>query len=351
MEVTVAVGTEKGAYLLRTDAERRDWTITGPLFKGWKVTAFGEAGDGTYLLATGSNWFGAALHRSSDLSDWTQIVDGPAWPQGGDRKLTQIWTLARAGSTLYAGVDEAGLFRSTDHGETWMSVAALNDHPTRSSWQPGLGGLAAHRVVVDHADPNRLWVAISAVGVFRSDDGGESWATKNQGVERTVDVEEYEDIGYCVHCIVQDPADPERLYRQEHRGVFRSSDGGDSWERIEHGLPSAFGFPIVMDESTGSLFIVPMESDENRLPVDGEFRIYRSTDGGDHWQVSGTGHPEAATFTGVLRGAMDADHLSPGGIYLGTTAGRVHYSIDTGDSWDVLPWTLPRILSVRSLKV
>lgn len=347
MGVTLAVGTEKGAYLLRCDDARSEWDLEGPLFKGWRVTTFAEAGDGTYLLASGSNWFGAALHRSPDLKEWTQIVDGPAWPEGGDRKLTQIWTLTRAGDKLYAGVDEAGLFRSSDYGETWQPVDGLNEHPTRPGWEPGFGGLAAHKVVVDWANPDRAWVAISAVGVFRSDDGGATWVTKNAGMPHTTETQEFEDIGHCVHCIVQDPTDADRLYRQEHRGVFRSDDGGDNWERIETGLPASFGFPIVLDRESGRLFVVPLESDENRLPIDGQFRIYRSDDGGESWDISGTGHPEAATFTAVLRGAMDADQRK--GIYLGTTAGKVMATVDAGDTWTTLPGTLPRILSVRVL--
>ncbi len=348
MGMAVAVGTEKGAFLLRSADTRVDWDLTGPFFEGWKVTAFGEAGDGSYLLATASNWFGAALHRSTDLDRWVQIVAGPAWPKGGDRRLNQIWTLSRVGSDLLAGVDEAGIFRSADRGETWQPVEGLNEHHTRPAWQPGLGGLAAHRVVADHSNHHRLWVAISAVGVFRSDDGGATWHPKNQGVERALEVEEFDDIGFCVHCIVQDPDDADVLYRQEHRGVFRTRDGGDSWERIEEGLPAGFGFPIV--QSNGSLFVVPLESDENRLPVDGRFRVYRSIDRGDSWSVSGTGHPQAATYTGVLRGAMDADQETPGGIYLGTTAGTIHCSNDGGDTWITLPWTLPRILSVRAFR-
>ncbi len=348
MGVTLAVGTEKGAYLFRSDDARSEWDLQGPLFKGWRVTAFGEAGDGTYLLATGSNWFGAALHRSPDLKEWAQIVDGPAWPDGGERKLTQIWTLNRAGESLFAGVDEAGLFRSSDYGDTWQPLEGLNEHPTRPAWQPGFGGLAAHKVVVDWSNPDRVWVAISAVGVFRSDDGGETWVTKNHGIESTVEDELEGDIGYCVHCIVQDPTDADRLYRQEHQGVFRSFDGGDNWERIETGLPAGFGFPIVLDRASGRLFVVPLESDENRLPIDGEFRVYRSDDGGESWSISGTGYPVAPTFTAVLRGAMDADQRK--GIYLGTTAGKVMATADAGETWTTLPWTLPRILSVRVLE-
>jgi photosystem II stability/assembly factor-like uncharacterized protein len=185
--------------------------------------------------------------------------------------------------------------------------------------------------------------------VFRSDDGGATWNTKNAGVARTVDDEVSDDIGYCVHCIVQDPDDSNRLYRQDHQGVFRTDDGGDSWERIQQGLPSGFGFPIVLDEETRSLFVIPLESDENRLPIDGAFRVYRSDDRGDSWHVSGTGYPEAATFTAVLRGAMDTDRRR--GVYLGTTAGKVIATADAGETWTTLPWTLPRILSVRVLSV
>jgi len=208
--------------------------------------------------------------------------------------------------------------------------------------------LSRGRVVVDKGDPDRIWVAISAVGVFRSDDGGASWVAKNRGVQRTVDAEDFEDIGYCVHCIVQDPTDVNRLYRQEHRGVFRTDDGGDTWERIEEGLPAGFGFPISLDQVTGRLFVVPLESDENRLPVEGTFRVYRSDNRGDSWHISGAGHPDAATFTAVLRGAMDADQRK--GIYLGTTAGKVIATADAGETWTTLPWTLPRILSVRVLQ-
>jgi len=347
MGMTVAVGTEKGAYLARSDEARSEWELEGPLFKGWKVTAFEEAGDGTYLLATGSNWFGAALHRSADLQEWTQIADGPAWPAGGERKLTQIWTLTRAGDHLYAGVDEAGLFHSTDHGQSWQPVDGLNEHHTRSAWEPGLGGLTAHRVIVDRENPDRIWVAISAVGVFRSDDGGATWNPKNQGMPAAVDAQEFDNIGHCVHGLVQDPADPDRLYRQEHLGVFRTDDGGDNWERIEDGLPAGFGFPIVLDRESGRLFVVPLESDENRLPVDGNFRVYRSDNGGDSWSISGTGFPAPATFTAVLRGAMDTDQR--GGIYLGTTAGKIMTTADAGETWSTPPWTLPRILSVRVL--
>jgi photosystem II stability/assembly factor-like uncharacterized protein len=343
MTTRLAIGTAKGAFFL-TSEDRRDWTLEEPAFPGWKVTAFARTPGGDYLLATASNWFGAALHRSTDATSWTQIVDGPAWPASRERPLTQIWTLTTAGRQIYAGVDEAGLFSSNDDGHTWQPIDALNEHPSRRHWEPGLGGLCAHRVIVDPTNASRVWVGISAVGVFRTDDGGSSWQAKNGGVEPASPDGESEEAGWCVHSLVIDPDRPDHLWRQEHRGVFRSRDGGDSWERIETGLPASFGFPIVRDHSIGRLFIVPLTSDEFRLPVDGILRVYRSDDDGDTWAASGTGLPEA-TFTTVLRGAMDADQA--GGVYFGTTGGAVYATVDGGDGWTRLPGTFPRITSVR----
>lgn len=341
--MTIAIGTEKGAWLYDPAAGE----LRGPVLPGWKVTAFTPTGDGRYLLAVGSNWFGASLYRSADLADWKPLLGGPAWPEGGDRKLNQIWSFARSGDTLWAGVDEAGLFRSTDHGETWHPVEGINEHPTRPGWHPGFGGLALHKILLDPKRPERMWVGISAVGVFRSDDGGLTWAPKNTGVAKTAPSKDFDEIGYCVHGLALDPDDPNRIYRQDHQGIYRTFDGGDSWERAETGLPGTFGFPMVMDESSKALFVVPLESDERRLPPDGIFAVYRSTDGGDTWAVSGTGFPSAPTYTAVLRGAMDTDHA--GGVFFGTTSGRFWVTNDDGDTWTEQPWTLPRILSVTVL--
>ncbi len=190
-----------------------------------------------------------------------------------------------------------------------------------------------------------MWCAISAVGVFRTDDGGENWELKNQGVTVSSPDEQY-DIGYCVHGLVADPANADRIWRQDHSGVYRTSDGGDHWERIEQGLPASFGFPIARDRASGTLFVVPLESDEMRLPPGGRLRVYRSDDDGDNWEESGQGWPEGALYAGVLRGALATDQLDPGGVYLGTTSGTLHYSTDTGTTWQTLPWVLPRILSL-----
>lgn len=348
MAVTVGIGTTKGAFFLHSK-DRRTWTVDEPQFVGWKVTAFGKTPSGEYLLCTGSNWYGAAIHRSTELTEWTQIVEGPSYGESEDRKLTQIWTLTTAGSTIWAGVDTAGLFRSDDDGATWKPIPGLNDHATREGWEPGLGGLAAHRVLVDPTNADRLWCAISAVGVFRSENGGETWAPKNQGVTAASESADYPGIGHCVHCIVGDPENPDTLWRQDHKGVYMTTNAGDTWEQIEEGLPANFGFPVVRDNATGALFIVPLQSDEVRLPPSGQLRVFRSTDRGTSWHNSGDGLPETS-YAVSLRGAMDADQLEPGGVIFGTTGGSVHASADVGETWTTLPFTFPRILAVKVLE-
>ena len=346
MSVTAILGTAKGAFLARSDKNRSAWTIEDPLFKGWKVTASARDDRGRYFVATASDVYGPALHVSDDLKKWRQIEKGPAWRQDLDRKLNQIWTLHPGPGRFYAGVDEAGLFASDDGGESWSPVEGLNEHATRSSWSPGAGGLCAHAVLVDPKNTDRVWCGISAVGVFRSDDGGATWHVRNEGVPQVIEDKKHKDIGCCVHGLVADPDDADTIYRREHVGMFRSRDGGDSWQRIENGLPSWFGFPVAIDRRTRTLFVHPMESDEYRMPVDGQFRMYRSLDGGDCWEPLTNGLPQHGAYMGVLRGALDVDHLDPCGVYVGTTAGTVYVSNDAGDSWTQLPCTLPRVLSV-----
>jgi hypothetical protein len=349
MSVVLGIGTMKGAWIA-SSADRETWSIDGPFLKGWEVTTLGRIGDDDFLLSTASSWYGSALHRSTDLSEWNQVVDGPAYGEQEGRALSRIWTIASSKGSVYAGVAEAGLFRSTD-GLSWSPVPGLNDHPTRPGWGPGLGGLMAHRVLFDPADPRRMWCAISAVGVFRTDDGGTTWAPKNAGISETDPNEEYPGIGYCVHSITHDPDDANRMWRQDHAGVYQSSDGGDSWERIQEGLPnpSGFGFPIVRHHTSGALFLVPLESDEYRLPVDGALRVYRSLDDGESWHAAGTGWSDRPSYTGVLRDAMDCDQRDPGGVYYGTSAGTVGYTADGGETWSELPAVFPRISSVRVL--
>jgi photosystem II stability/assembly factor-like uncharacterized protein len=335
---TIGIGTEKGGFVL--NRSNGTWTVTRPHFPGWKVTTWSTTPQGNYLAAVASNWFGSTLHRSGDLENWEQVPNGPAYPDGGP-KFNQIWTIHQHGTALLAGVDEAGLFRSHDDGLTWEPVTALNDHPSRPGWFPGLGGLCAHHIL---SDDDRIWVGISAVGVFRSDDGGDTFERHDQGVKPTGDDPE---PLFCVHGLCADPSDPNRIWRQDHTGVYRSADGADSWERIENGLPAAFGFAIRRDDASGRLFVVPLESDTNRLPVDGSFAAYRSDDDGDSWQVAGTGWDDSATYTTVLRGAMDTD--GSGGVFFGTTGGDVWATDDSGDHWERIPHGFPRILSVKAL--
>ena len=218
--------------------------------------------------------------------------------------------------------------------------------PPRAAWFPGAGGLCAHALLTDPRDPARLWCGISAVGVFRSDDGGASWRPVNNGVRVMIEDEHHKNIGCCPHALVQDPDDANRIFRQDHAGMYRSHDGGDSWQSCEQGLPSGFGFPIAIDRNTKQLFACPLESDEYRMPPDGALRVYRSTDAGDSWMALTNGLPQEHTYVGVLRHAMATDHLEPCGVYLGTTAGSVFISADAGDSWQQLPCALPRILSI-----
>lgn len=339
---TIGVGTEKGGYFL---TKGREWSVRGPLFPGWKVTALGRAADGTYLAGLASNWFGASVHRSLDLENWVQVEAGPSYAEDSGRKLKQIWKFHADGDTTYAGVDEAGLFSSGDNGVTWDAVDSLNEHPSRDTWIPGAGGLCAHHVITDR---DRIWVGISAVGVFRSDDGGKTFGRFDEGVIPTATQEE-DGSGansWCVHGLVADPSNPNRIWRQDHRGVYRTEDGGDHWERIEAGLPSGFGFAIGRDHASETLFVVPLESDENRLPVDGHLAAYRSTDDGDKWEQAGNGWPKAKQFTGVLRNAMTLDQ--EGRVAVGTTGGRVFVSEDIGDTWRELPFTFPRIMALST---
>jgi photosystem II stability/assembly factor-like uncharacterized protein len=340
----IAVGTEKGAYVL--DDGGGTWHVSGPLFSGWKVSAFGSAPDGTHLAAVGSNWFGIGIHRSGDFANWEQTEEAPSWPGETERKMEQVWTFHTAGDRIWAGVAQAGLFTSDDQGVTWSPVTGLNEHRTRDEWQPGFGGLCAHRVKVDG---DTQWAAISAVGVFRSDDGGETWEPKNDGVDAVGLPEDAPrpEVGYCVHCLAHDPSNPRRIWRQDHSGVYRTGDGGDTWERIEHGLPASFGFVMWRDAESERLLTIPLEADTNRLPVDGALRVYRSDDDGDSWSVAGSGWQESPQFTGVLRGAFDGDHQ--GSFCFGTTGGKLWLTRDNGDHWQELEPSFPRIGAVKLL--
>jgi photosystem II stability/assembly factor-like uncharacterized protein len=373
MSVVVIVGTDKGGMLLRADDAREKWELGDLVFRGWRVTAAARDPGGRTYVAVALESFGNAILASDDLERWEQL-EAPRYAPGDrgnpdhnrsiastspmglsdfeSRQVDQIWKLHSAGGTLYAGVSEAGLFRSDDRGKSWQPVTGLNEHETRPLWHPGFGGLCLHSILSDTTDPQRLWVGISSYGVFRSDDGGATWARKNEGVD--------EGETYCVHGLGHDPSDAGRLFRQEHRGMYRSQDGGDSWEQIESGLPigkladgreCAFGFPVEVDPATGSAFAFPLAGDDFRYAPEGRVRVYRTRDGGGSWHGLDRGLPEERRYTSVLRGAMSVDRMDPGGVYVGTTSGHVFASRDAGDHWTELPCTLPKILCVEAFRV
>lgn len=347
MKVRVFVGTAKGAFVFTSDQNRSNWQIDGPLFKGWKVTAV-DRDENHWFAGTASFVYGATIQRSKDLENWEQIENGPSYEADSKNKLNEIWKLNTHQGRYLAGVADAGLFESHDQGESWQAIESLNAHETRGGWCPGAGGLCAHSIMVDPTNSDRIWCGISAVGVFRSDDGGKSWQTKNGGVPVILEDENHKDIGFCVHALVADESDYNKIYRQDHRGMFRTADGGDSWTQIENGLPSSFGFPIVMDQKTKTLFSVPLESDEYRLPIDGRLEVFRSSDQGDSWSPASSGLPTKNYHGLVLRSAMAADQLDPGGIFFGTAAGDVFYSLDLGESWHSMDVRLPRIQCVAA---
>ena len=374
MGVVLIVGTDKGGMLLRADDAREHWEV-GPLgFRGWRVTsAARDPGGRTYLGVCAESSFRNAVLASDDLEHWQELEAAPRYapadrgnpdhtrtvapnsPEGrsedGARRVDQIWTLHCAGDTLYAGVSEAGLFRSDDRGKSWQPVLGLNEHDTRPQWMPSFGGLCLHSVLHDARDPRRLWVGISSFGVFRSDDAGLTWVRKNQGVT--------EGETHCVHGLAHDPRNADRIFRQEHTGMYRSLDGGDSWQRIESGLPlgdltygdpCAFGFAVEVDPHTGYTYAFPLAGDDYRYAPAGRVRVYRTRDG-EQWQELARGMPAEPCFTSVLRGAMSVDGHDPCGIYVGTTAGQLFASRDRGESWSELPCTLPKILCVEAFSV
>ncbi len=354
--VLVLVGTKKGAFILESDAARRSWALRGPYCEAWPINHLvADARSGTIYGGGGNEWFGPAVWKSTDLgATWTHSSEGLGYAPG-EEPVKSVWSLAPAAGVLYAGVEPAGLFRSEDGGRSWRHIAGLRDHPSRPDWQPGGGGLILHSLVPHPEDERQLWVGISSAGVFHTADGGETWEPRNRGTrcDYLPEDQRYPEHGQCVHCLVMAPGMPDRLYQQNHCGMYRSDDGGRQWRSIEAGLPSSFGFPAsVHPRDPATLYLLPLNGDSlGRYVPDGRAAVWRTRDGGDSWEALRAGLPQENAFFGVLRQAMATDRLEPAGVYFGTSTGTLFASADEGDTWTCIAQYLPAISSVETLVV
>ncbi len=363
--VRVLVGTRKGAFLLTADAQRRNWTVDGPHFGGWEIyhVAGSPANPDRLYASQSSGWFGQIIQRSDD--------GGRTWEPAGNQFVYQgetgthqwydgtphpwefkrVWHLEASPhdpDTVYAGVEDAAIFRSTDGARTWTELPGLRQHSTGSRWQPGAGGMCLHTIVLDPGDPNRLYVAISAAGAFRSDDAGETWRPINRGLRSEFLPEQEAEVGHCVHRIAMHPSRPRVLFMQKHWDVMRSDDAGDSWREVSGNLPVDFGFPIAVHaHEPETIYVVPIKSDSEHFPPEGKLRVYRSRTGGTEWEALTSGLPQSDCYVNVLRDAMAVDGLEECGIYFGTSGGQVYVSPNGGDDWHCIVHNLPPVLSVE----
>jgi hypothetical protein len=362
--VRVLVGTRKGAFVLAADGTRARWTVSGPFFGGWEIYhVTGSPADPDRLYASqSSGWFGQQIQRSDDGGrTWEPVgnrfvYDGVPgthqWYDGTPHPwaFKRVWHLEPARTdpdVVYAGVEDAALFRSGDGGKTWQEVAGLRCHGSGSQWQPGAGGLCLHTILLDPADRGRLTVAISAAGAFRSDDGGASWRPINRGLQSPYLPDPAAEVGHCVHRLAMHPARPDVLFMQKHWDVMRSDDGGDTWREVSGNLPTDFGFAIAVHaHDPDTVYVVPITSDTEHYPPEGRLRVYRSRSGGGAWEPLTNGLPQRDCYVNVLRDAMAVDALDPGGVYFGTTGGQVYASADGGDTWTPIVRDLPAVLSV-----
>ncbi len=386
--VRVLVGTKKGAFILTSDGKRQKWDVTGPHFGGWEIYHMkGSSVDPNRIYASQSNaWFGQIIQRSDDGGEtWHQpgTPNGEAtttpegmpkgesnkfvydtspetgkpltthfWIDGSKRpwEVKRVWQLEPSLSdpeTIYAGVEDAAIFRSTDGGTTWHELAGLRA-VHGEQWAPGAGGMCLHTILLDAGNPLRMFIAISAAGAFRTDDGGQTWKPINRGLHSQYIPDPTAEVGHCVHRIALHPKKPNVLFMQKHWDVMRSDDGGDNWHKISGNLPTDFGFPIdVHAHEPETVYVVPIKSDSEHYPPEGKLRVYRSRTGGNEWEPLTKGLPQSNCYVNVLRDAMAVDSLDSCGVYFGTTGGQVYGSADSGDTWEPIVSHLPPVLSVE----
>jgi photosystem II stability/assembly factor-like uncharacterized protein len=384
--IRVLVGTRKGAFVLTSDGKRQRWAIDGPHFAGWEIYHMkGSPVDPNRIYASQtSGWFGQVLQRSDDGGKtWHPPGGGPTttpdgMPQGESNRFVydtspetgkpltthqwydgtqhpwefkRVWHLEPSlndADTVYAGVEDAAIFRSDDGGTTWRELPGLRGHESGPKWQPGAGGMGLHTILLDPSNPKRIYIAISAAGAFRTDDGGTTWKPINRGLRSQYIPDEDAEVGHCVHRIALNPARPNVLFMQKHWDVMRSDDAGESWHEVSGNLPTDFGFPIdVHAHEPDTIYVVPIKSDSEHFPPEGKLRVYRSRTGGNEWEPLTEGLPQSDCYVNVLRDAMCVDRLDPCGVYFGTTGGQVYVSPDAGDHWTPIVRDLPPVLSVE----
>jgi photosystem II stability/assembly factor-like uncharacterized protein len=363
--VRVLVGTRKGAFVLTADASRKKWQVEGPQFAGWEIYHVkGSPADPDRLYASqSSGWFGQVMQRSNDGGKtWEtagnqfayERAEGPLpWYDGSPHpyEFKRVWHLEPSldnPDTVYAGVEDAAIFKSTDAGQTWNEMPGLRTHETAATWAPGAGGLCLHTILIDPGNPDRMYGAISSAGVFRTDDGGQTWKPTNKGLRSNTIPDQDAEVGHCVHRLAMHPSRPKTLFMQKHWDVMRTDDGGDSWREISGDLPTDFGFVIdVHANEPDTVYVVPITSDSLHYVPDGKLRVYRSKTGGNEWEALTNGLPQKDCYVNVLRDAMAVDALDPCGVYFGTSGGQVYASADAGDSWTSIVRDLPGVLSVE----